>query len=40
MAQFGETRAKLMASLSWHEAMHAGQVTVIRRQNGLPRVFG
>ncbi|MEO0513349.1 MAG: DinB family protein [Planctomycetota bacterium] len=40
MAQFGDTRAKLMASLAWHEAMHAGQLTVIRRQQGLPRVFG
>jgi hypothetical protein len=40
MAQFGDTRAKLMASLAWHEGMHAGQLTVIRRQLGLPRVFG
>lgn len=40
LAQFGDTRAKLMASLAWHEGMHAGQLTVIRRQLGLPRVFG
>ena len=40
MAQFGDTRAKLMASLAWHEAMHAGQLTVLRRQLDLPRVFG
>ncbi len=40
MAQFGDTRAKLMTSLAWHEGMHAGQLTVIRRQLGLPRVFG
>lgn len=40
MAQFGDTRAKLMTSLAWHEAMHAGQLTVIRRQLDLPRVFG
>lgn len=40
MAQFGDTRAKLMASLAWHESLHAGQLTVIRRQLGLPRVFG
>lgn len=40
MAQFGDTRAKLMSSLAWHEGMHAGQLTVIRRQNDLPRVFG
>lgn len=40
MAQFGDTRAKLMASLAWHEALHAGQLTVLRRQQDLPRVFG
>jgi len=40
MAQFGDTRAKLMSSLAWHESMHAGQLTVIRRQCDLPRVFG
>ena len=40
LAQFGDTRAKLMTSLAWHEGMHAGQLTVIRRQIGLPRVFG
>ncbi|MEM8757132.1 MAG: DinB family protein [Planctomycetota bacterium] len=40
LAQFGDTRAKLMASIAWHEGMHAGQLTVIRRQLGLPRVFG
>lgn len=40
MAQFGDTRAKLMASLAWHEALHAGQLTVLRRQLGMPRVFG
>lgn len=39
-AQFGDTRAKLMTSLAWHEAMHAGQLTVIRRQLAMPRVFG
>lgn len=40
LAQFGDTRAKLMSSIGWHEGMHAGQLTVIRRQLGLPRVFG
>ncbi len=40
LAQFGDTRAKLMTSIAWHEGMHAGQLTVLRRQLGLPRVFG
>lgn len=40
LAQFGDTRAKLMASIAWHEGMHAGQLSVIRRQLSLPRVFG
>ncbi|MEM1071992.1 MAG: DinB family protein [Planctomycetota bacterium] len=40
LAQFGDTRAKLMTSIAWHEGMHAGQLTVIRRQLDLPRVFG
>ena len=40
MAQFGDTRAKLMPSLAWPEGMHSGQLTVIRRQLALPRVFG
>ncbi|MEO1534061.1 MAG: DinB family protein [Planctomycetota bacterium] len=40
LAQFGDTRAKLMTSIAWHEGFHAGQLSVIRRQLGLPRLFG
>ncbi|MEO1584835.1 MAG: DinB family protein [Planctomycetota bacterium] len=40
LAQFGDTRSKLMASIAWHEGMHAGQLTVIRRQLDMPRVLG
>ncbi|MEO1717004.1 MAG: DinB family protein [Planctomycetota bacterium] len=40
LAQFGDTRAKLMTSIAWHEGFHGGQLSVIRRQLGLPRVFG
>lgn len=39
-AQFGDTRAKLMTSIAWHEGLHTGQLAVIRRQLELPRVLG
>ncbi|MEL6497166.1 MAG: DinB family protein [Planctomycetota bacterium] len=40
LAQFGDTRAKLMTSIAWHEGFHSGQISVIRRHLGMPRVFG
>lgn len=36
---FAPTRAALMSSLACHESMHAGQVSVIRRVVGLPRIM-
>ncbi|MEL7471708.1 MAG: DinB family protein [Planctomycetota bacterium] len=39
MAQFGRNVAHLAQTLSWHEAIHAGQLTQIRRKLGLPILF-
>jgi len=37
---FGKTPAHVMNSLAWHEGLHAGQLTVIRRALGLGPKFG
>lgn len=39
LVRFAPTRAALMSSLACHEGMHAGQVSVIRRVVGLPRIM-
>lgn len=37
---FAPSRAVLLAMMAMHEGMHIGQLTVIRRSLGLPRVMG
>lgn len=37
---FAANRGALMATLAAHEAMHVGQLSVIRKSLGLPRVMG
>ena len=38
--RFGETYGALMGTLAWHEGLHAGQLTVIRKSLGLKPRFG
>lgn len=38
--QFAPTQAALMSSLAVHEGMHAGQITCLRRELGLPLLMG
>ena len=40
VGRFGSTVASLMSSLAWHEGLHAGQITMIRRALGLGPKFG
>ena len=39
LAQFAANKAMLMSTLSFHEGMHAGQISVARRAQGLPPLF-
>lgn len=38
--RFGASYAHIMNSLAWHEGLHAGQLTTIRRGLGLGAKFG
>lgn len=40
LAQFAPTFAALMSSLAWHEGLHSGQISVIRKALGLQPAFG
>jgi uncharacterized damage-inducible protein DinB len=40
MGQFAPTRAALVSTIAWHEGMHAGQLTVIRKSLGIAPKFG
>ena len=37
---FGATYGILMSTLAWHEGLHAGQLTVIRKSLGIAPKFG
>jgi len=37
---FASSQCALMSSIAWHEAIHAGQITTIRKSLGLDRRFG
>jgi len=37
---FGQTFAGMMGALGDHENFHAGQLSVVRKKLGMPRVFG
>ena len=37
---FGATPGILMSTLAWHEGLHAGQLTVIRKSLGFVPKFG
>jgi len=37
---FAPTYGALMSSIAWHEGLHAGQLTVIRRSLGIAPKFG
>ncbi len=39
-ARFGDSYGKLMSTLAWHEGLHAGQLTVIRKSLNLRPRFG
>ena len=39
MAQFGRNLAHLAQTCGWHEAIHSGQLTQIRRKLDLPLIF-
>ena len=38
-SRFAPNHAALMASLAWHEGLHAGQITVVRKSLGLAPKF-
>ncbi|MFQ5411966.1 MAG: DinB family protein [Phycisphaerae bacterium] len=40
LKDFAPTHAALLSTIVWHEGMHAGQLTVIRKSLGLAPVFG
>lgn len=40
LAGFAPTFAALMSSLAWHEGLHSGQISVIRKALGLQPAFG
>ncbi|MFM9995627.1 MAG: DinB family protein [Phycisphaerales bacterium] len=37
---FGPTVGSLAGSIAWHEGLHAGQVTMVRKGLGMPPLFG
>lgn len=37
---FGPTVGGLLASIAWHEGLHAGQLSAVRRSLGLPSALG
>ena len=37
---FAPTHAALIPTIAWHEAMHIGQLSVVRKSLSLPPVFG
>jgi hypothetical protein len=39
-ARFGATHAVLMNTIAWHEGLHAGQLSVVRKSLGLAPRFG
>ena len=40
MAQFAANRGILMSSLAWHEGLHTGQLSVVRKSLGIAPKFG
>ena len=39
LGQFAKNHATLMATIAWHEGLHAGQLGVVRRSLGMPPLF-
>ncbi|MEO0631319.1 MAG: DinB family protein, partial [Planctomycetota bacterium] len=39
LAQFGDTRAKLMTSIAWNECFNGGQMSFLRRHVSIQSVF-
>lgn len=39
MSSFAANFAALMCSIAWHEGLHAGQLSAVRRSLGLPRAL-
>ncbi len=39
MGSFAPNFAALMCSIAWHEGLHAGQLSAVRRSLGLPRAL-
>lgn len=37
---FGPTVGSLAASIAWHEGLHSGQITMVRKGLGMPPLFG
>ncbi len=37
---FGPTYAALPGSIAWHEGLHTGQITMVRKGLGMPPLFG
>jgi uncharacterized damage-inducible protein DinB len=37
---FGPTIGSLAGSIAWHEGMHTGQITMVRKGLGMPPLFG
>jgi DinB superfamily len=37
---FGTTQGALAGSIAWHEGLHTGQVTSVRKGLGMPPLFG
>ncbi|HKQ46892.1 MAG TPA: DinB family protein [Phycisphaerae bacterium] len=40
LADFAANRAVLMSMIAWHEGLHAGQLSVVRKSLGLTPKFG
>jgi hypothetical protein len=40
MAQFAANRGILMSTIAWHEGLHAGQMSAVRKSLGLAPKFG
>ncbi len=40
MSQFAANRAVLMSTIAWHEGLHAGQMSVVRKSLGIAPKFG
>lgn len=37
---FGPTIGSLAGSIAWHEGLHSGQITMVRKGLGMPPLFG